>query len=150
MKANQLRLRLGDPVPSQIRGGIVAIGNFDGVHRGHQALLTHAAALGAQMQRPVMALTFSPHPHVFFGKTDGWFPLTDDHREGCAFKSLSTLSGRRGVRRPGAVGLPPRAAVVHLRARLRRDLRADDPGQPERDAQRRLRAHGQGEKGLGE
>jgi riboflavin kinase/FMN adenylyltransferase len=33
------------------------------------------------MQRPVLALTFSPHPRVFFGKTDGWFPLTDDHEK---------------------------------------------------------------------
>jgi riboflavin kinase / FMN adenylyltransferase len=48
--------------PATCRGGAVAVGNFDGVHRGHQALL---AELGAQARRaggPAVVLTFDPHP----------------------------------------------------------------------------------------
>jgi riboflavin kinase/FMN adenylyltransferase len=47
-------------------GGVVAIGNFDGVHRGHQALLAQARAIADQQNIPCIALTFSPHPRRFF------------------------------------------------------------------------------------
>jgi riboflavin kinase/FMN adenylyltransferase len=53
-----------EALPEALRGGTVAIGNFDGVHRGHQAVL--AAAL--EGPRPAVALTFEPHPRAFFGR----------------------------------------------------------------------------------
>ena len=63
-------------MPAAWTGGVVALGNFDGVHRGHQALLAdagrHAKALGV----PLVALTFEPHPRGFFVPDTGPFRLT--------------------------------------------------------------------------
>ncbi len=61
-----LRMREGAGLPPQLRGGVVAIGNFDGVHRGHQAVLE--AALGEAERRgmPSLVLTFEPHPRSVF------------------------------------------------------------------------------------
>ncbi|MGD1147689.1 MAG: riboflavin biosynthesis protein RibF [Thermoanaerobaculaceae bacterium] len=55
---------LRDPAPSSDlpRGGVVTIGNFDGVHRGHQLLLTGAVRRARELGVPAVALTFDPHP----------------------------------------------------------------------------------------
>ncbi|MBJ3777671.1 bifunctional riboflavin kinase/FAD synthetase [Acuticoccus mangrovi] len=53
-----------DDLPPSLKGGTVAIGNFDGVHRGHQAVLARALTEA----RPALALTFEPHPRTFFGR----------------------------------------------------------------------------------
>jgi riboflavin kinase/FMN adenylyltransferase len=63
-------------VPAAWRGGVVALGNFDGVHRGHQALLARAAALAEGAGTHVVALTFEPHPRAFFVPDTGPFRLT--------------------------------------------------------------------------
>src|SRR6266446_5432278 len=49
---------LDAPMPNACRGGVLTIGNFDGVHLGHQALLAEAARQG----RPAVAVTFDPPP----------------------------------------------------------------------------------------
>jgi riboflavin kinase/FMN adenylyltransferase len=49
---------LHDPIPDACRGGTPTIGNFDGVHRGHQSLLAEAA----RQALPAVAVTFDPHP----------------------------------------------------------------------------------------
>jgi riboflavin kinase / FMN adenylyltransferase len=59
-------------LPANLRGGAVAIGNFDGVHLGHQALL--ARAIGHS--RPALLLTFEPHPKRFFRPAEPLFRLT--------------------------------------------------------------------------
>ncbi len=53
-------------MPAEWRGGVVAIGNFDGVHRGHQAVLRAARAEAERLGVPCLMLTFEPHPRAFF------------------------------------------------------------------------------------
>jgi riboflavin kinase/FMN adenylyltransferase len=51
-----------DRAPDECRGGAVAIGNFDGVHRGHAALLAELRAAAQRAGGPAVAVTFDPHP----------------------------------------------------------------------------------------
>jgi riboflavin kinase/FMN adenylyltransferase len=48
--------------PAAFRGGAVAVGNFDGVHRGHAALLAELGRQARAVNGPAVALTFEPHP----------------------------------------------------------------------------------------
>ncbi|MEX0957439.1 MAG: bifunctional riboflavin kinase/FAD synthetase [Rhizobiaceae bacterium] len=63
-------------LPDALRGGVVAIGNFDGVHRGHQSVLRQALDIGRSREAPVFALTFEPHPRSFFRPDEPMFRLT--------------------------------------------------------------------------
>jgi riboflavin kinase / FMN adenylyltransferase len=62
--------------PAAWQGGVVALGNFDGVHRGHQALLADAGRQAKALGAPLVALTFEPHPRGFFVPDTGPFRLT--------------------------------------------------------------------------
>lgn len=53
-------------LPATCRGGVVAIGNFDGVHRGHQAVLERALEKARADGAPATVLTFEPHPRMLF------------------------------------------------------------------------------------
>ena len=61
-----------------LRGASVAIGNFDGVHRGHKAVITAALARGRALGKPSAALTFEPHPRAFFNPDEPLFRLTPE------------------------------------------------------------------------
>jgi riboflavin kinase/FMN adenylyltransferase len=63
-------------VPEALRGAVVAIGNFDGVHRGHRALIRHARALADERGAPFGVLAFEPHPREFFNPRAQSFRLT--------------------------------------------------------------------------
>jgi riboflavin kinase/FMN adenylyltransferase len=73
-------------VPESARGATVAIGNFDGVHKGHQALLQHARALGEKLG----VLVFEPHPQEFFRPDTPRFRLTP-------FRAKARLLEQHGV-----------------------------------------------------
>lgn len=65
-----------DAFPADLKGGIVAIGNFDGVHRGHRAVLDAALGLGHGTHHPVYAMSFEPHPRTVFNPSKPVFRLT--------------------------------------------------------------------------
>ena len=60
------RLTLDGGVPDTLKGSIVALGNFDGFHLGHQAVVGRAVQRGFHERRPVMVATFDPHPVRYF------------------------------------------------------------------------------------
>lgn len=60
------------------KGAVVAMGNFDGVHLGHRAVIAAAMEMGRAHGRPAFALTFEPHPRRFFSPTTPQFRLTDE------------------------------------------------------------------------
>src|SRR5258708_11752933 len=70
-------VRDGAPVDA-LRGAVVAIGNFDGVHRGHRAVIGAALDQARALRRPAAALTFEPHPRAFFNPGEPLFRLTDE------------------------------------------------------------------------
>jgi riboflavin kinase/FMN adenylyltransferase len=76
------RLDGGSAVPQALRGGIVALGNFDGFHKGHQAVVGRAVERGRAEGRPVLVATFDPHPVRFFRPETPAFRLTSlDQRQ---------------------------------------------------------------------
>jgi riboflavin kinase / FMN adenylyltransferase len=70
------RITDAGPLPGHLRGAVAAIGNFDGVHRGHQAVLRRALDDAAATGRPALVLTFEPHPRSLFSPETPLFRLT--------------------------------------------------------------------------
>ena len=76
------RLTLDGGIPENLKGSIVALGNFDGFHLGHQAVVGRAIQRGFHERRPVIVATFDPHPVAFFKPDVPPFRLTTlDQRE---------------------------------------------------------------------
>ena len=76
------RLDSREAVPAHLRGAIVALGNFDGFHLGHQAVVGRAVAWARAEERPVIVATFDPHPMRLFRPDTPPFRLTSlDQRE---------------------------------------------------------------------
>src|SRR5215475_12251473 len=66
------------PAAAIPKGAVVAMGNFDGVHLGHRAVISAALDMGRMHGRPALALTFEPHPRRFFSPNTAQFRLTDE------------------------------------------------------------------------
>ena len=88
-----LRLSDLDTVPPALRGAFVAIGNFDGFHRGHQSVLTTLKARAAAAGVPAIVLTFEPHPRDVFAPSPFMYRLTD----GDAKARLAQALGLDGI-----------------------------------------------------
>ncbi len=77
-----IRLDNRQPWPESLRGGVIALGNFDGFHRGHQAVVGEALAWAHAEGRPAIVATFDPHPMRVFRPDAEPFRLTTlDQRE---------------------------------------------------------------------
>ncbi|MEN9393256.1 MAG: hypothetical protein RLZZ104_1599 [Pseudomonadota bacterium] len=70
------RLSSRDSIPDALRGGIAALGNFDGFHLGHQAVAGEAIAQAKAQGRPAIIATFDPHPVRYFTPDAPPFRLT--------------------------------------------------------------------------
>lgn len=62
--------------PPSCKGGVLAIGNFDGVHRGHQALIANVCRTAVKDNIPAGVMVFEPHPRQFFHPEEQHFRLT--------------------------------------------------------------------------
>jgi len=100
-------LQNGEVAPGQLRGGALALGNFDGVHLGHQAVIGAAVAHAKAAGIPALVATFDPHPSLFFRPETPPFALTRMEQKLQHFAAL-------GV--DAAVVIPFDAAVAGLSA----------------------------------
>ena len=105
--------------PKGLEGAVVAIGNFDGVHRGHSVVIRAAEALADRLGKPCAVLTFEPHPADYFAGRPVIFRITPEREKAVALgrlgletmivltfdEKLATLDRGR-IRRRGA-GAPP-------------------------------------------
>lgn len=64
--------------PTDCRDAALAIGNFDGLHRGHRAVIAAAMAAARKAGRPAGVMTFEPHPRQFFRPEAPMFRLTPE------------------------------------------------------------------------
>jgi riboflavin kinase/FMN adenylyltransferase len=71
-------IRDTSPPASTPKGMVVAMGNFDGVHLGHRAVIDAARRMGLAHGRPAFAVTFEPHPRSYFSPNTPQFRLTDE------------------------------------------------------------------------
>jgi riboflavin kinase/FMN adenylyltransferase len=77
-----IRLDHREPFPDDLRGAVLALGNFDGFHLGHQAVVAEAVEWARSEQRPAIVATFDPHPVRHFAPRIPPFRLTTlDQRE---------------------------------------------------------------------
>ena len=95
------------PADHALDGAVVAIGNFDGVHCGHRAVIAAVLARAKALSRPAAALTFEPHPRRFFRPEAPLFRLTDE-------RAKLRLLAATGL--TGAIVLPFDAALAGLSA----------------------------------
>jgi riboflavin kinase/FMN adenylyltransferase len=90
-----------------LSGAVVAIGNFDGIHRGHRAVIAAALKRAQVLRRPAAALTFEPHPRSVFRPDEALFRLTDERAKLRLFA---------GIGLDGAIVLPFDAGLAGLSA----------------------------------
>ena len=75
-------------LPADERGAAVALGNFDGVHRGHQQVIAQAAKAALADKTPLGVITFDPHPRRLFRPTEPAFKLMTHGQQARALGGL--------------------------------------------------------------
>ena len=112
-------IRTWHDVAPQDRGAAVALGNFDGVHRGHQAVIDLARATARAMAAPLGVITFEPHPRQYFAPNAAPFRLMN--AESRAHR-LQKLGVARLYELPFSADLAGMAAVAFGRDVLAKGL----------------------------
>jgi len=100
-------IRDSTPAVAIPRGAVIAMGNFDGVHLGHRAVIGAAMEMGRALGRPALALTFEPHPRKFFSPNTPQFRLSDERAKlrllaGTGLAGLDVVPAKAGTPRLGA------------------------------------------------
>src|SRR5215470_17651405 len=99
------------PRTGELRGAVIAMGNFEGVHRGHRAVIAAAASRARALGRPAVALTFEPHPRAFFRPDEPLFRLTDEAAK-LRLLAATALDGAIVMKFDGALAaLEPQAFI---------------------------------------
>jgi len=75
-------------LPDSARGGALALGAFDGVHRGHRAVIAGAAEAARRLGAPLGVVTFDPHPQRWFMPQAEPFLLTTPAQQARALADL--------------------------------------------------------------
>jgi riboflavin kinase/FMN adenylyltransferase len=72
----------------ELKGSAVALGEFDGVHRGHRQVIAEAAKAAAELKAPLAAISFDPHPRRYFGRETEPFRLMTTDQQARALDEL--------------------------------------------------------------
>ena len=75
-------------LPPEMRGAAVALGNFDGVHRGHRQVIAEAARAAAELKAPLGVVSFEPHPRRYFQRESEPFRLMTIEQQSRALDEL--------------------------------------------------------------
>src|SRR5205085_1224696 len=75
-------------LPQSDRGPALAMGSFDGVHRGHQQVIALAAKAARELGAPLGVITFDPHPRVYFRPEEPAFRLMKPDQQARALEAL--------------------------------------------------------------
>ena len=102
-------------LPAEAKGAVVAIGNFDGVHPGHRAVLTRAAEMAETLGAPFGVVTFEPHPRRYFQPAIAPFRLTPP-------RSKRRLIGEAGAARYYEIPFDAAMAALTAEAFIERVL----------------------------
>ena len=76
MNAGSTNVMEAESKPPSLQGGVFALGNFDGVHRGHQAVIAAATGIARRLNVPARVLTLEPHPRSLLAAPQHPFRLT--------------------------------------------------------------------------
>ncbi len=77
-----------DAIPASAKGAVLAVGNFDGVHRGHQVLIGQAIAAAKAAKIPTGVMVFEPHPREYFHPEQSHFRLTPLAEKLAVFRAM--------------------------------------------------------------